>query len=75
MESEKTATGLLIATYAFATLGGLIGIILGFHVFASKLLLPNGTKVPKFRKSHRMAGLAGGIISIISFICWRAAMN
>jgi hypothetical protein len=75
IEGEKGATGLLIATYVLAPLGGLIGIFLGFHIFASKLVLSNGTKVAKFKKSHRIAGLVGGIMSIVSFICWKAAMN
>jgi hypothetical protein len=75
IESEQGATGLLIATYVFGLLGGFLGIICGFHVYASKLILPDGTRVHKFKKSHRLAGLMGGILGIVSLVCWKAAMN
>jgi hypothetical protein len=71
---NKKATALLIATYIFTALGGFLGFIFGFHIFAARAVLPDGTKVKKYKKSHRIAGLVGGVLGIISFIAWKASI-
>jgi len=65
------ATGWLVATYIFAFLGGLLGLIFGITVYNSKIKSPDGKTVHKYKESHRIAALIGAIISVISMIIWR----
>ncbi|MDR1330710.1 MAG: protein kinase [Tannerella sp.] len=69
--SGKDATGWLVAIYTFAVLGGVVGIILGTHVYRSKITLPDGRKVYRYRESHRTAAQAGALLSCLSFITWQ----
>ena len=59
-EGTESATGILIATYIFAFLGGLLGVVLGIVVFKNKKYLP----------SHRKLALLGAILAAISFGVW-----
>jgi len=67
----ENATGWLIAIYIFAVLGGLLGLIFGMTVYRSKISLPDGKKVHKYKSSHRIAALTGAILSCISMFVWR----
>lgn len=74
-EPEK-ATGWLIATYIFAALGGYLGIFLGFFVYFAKVHIYDEEyddyyKEYRFIETHRMWGLIGGILAIISVIFWK----
>lgn len=75
VDYNKSATGLLIATYLFSALGGFLGFVFGFHIFRASLVSSDGTRVKKYKKSHRTAGLIGGILGVISFIAWQAAIQ
>lgn len=73
---EKSATGWLIATYIFAILGGLFGLIIGLHVYrATETIIDPNTnqysKVKKYKESHRTLGLVGAILAIVSIFCWK----
>lgn len=72
---EKSAIGLLIATYFFAALGGYLGIAFGIAVYFSKEKIYDkqlGTyeKFHKYKKSHRVLGLIGAILSMVSIVIW-----
>lgn len=71
VDYEKNATGWLIAVYIFAALGGFLGIIFGIMVYNDKVVLGDGTKVHKYKQSHRMLGLVGVVLSIISVFVWK----
>ena len=58
---KESATGLLIATYIFAILGGMLGVIFGIMVFKDK----------KYKDSHRTLGIIGTILAIISMFIWK----
>jgi hypothetical protein len=74
-EPEK-ATGWLVATYIFAALGGFLGVVLGFFVYFVKVHvydedLDDYVKEYRFVDTHRMWGLIGGILAIISVVYWK----
>ena len=74
-EPEK-ATGWLVATYIFAVLGGYLGIFLGFFVNFAKVHIYDEEyddcyKEYRFVDTHRMWGLIGGILAIISVVYWK----
>ena len=73
-DEGKNATGWLIAISIFTVLGGLLGIIFGISVFNSKIDLPDGRKVYKYKQSHRTAAWIGAILSGISLIIWKTAI-
>lgn len=66
---EEAPITLLIA-YVCALLGGLLGLILGIHVAATKIRLSNGEKVYKYKESHRQMGLVAAILSVVAGIAW-----
>ncbi len=70
----KKATWWLVAAAVFAILGGLFGLAFGITVYNAKIKLPDGTKVKKYKESHRTIGLVIAILSAISSICWKVAM-
>ena len=70
----ENATGLLIATYIFAILGGLLGIAFGIIIYTKKIVLTNGEKVYKYKDSHRQLGLIAAIIAVISMFVWNFAL-
>lgn len=67
---EKDATGLLIASYIFAILGGLLGIIFGCAVAMGKVEMFNGDKVYKYKLQHRKLGWGAVALSVVSIIVW-----
>ncbi len=67
---EESATEWLIAIYIFALLGGLLGVIFGMNLYREKVDLADGSKVYKYKESHRNIALAGVILSAISLIVW-----
>ena len=76
---EKSAIGLLIATYIFAALGGYLGIAFGIAVYFSKEKIYDkhlGTyeKFHKYKKPHRILGLIGAILSMVSIVIWNIAL-
>lgn len=69
----EEATGWLVAAYIFAVLGGLLGIAFGIMIYNQKTILINGTKVYKYKDSHRQLGLLAAILSGISMFIWKFA--
>lgn len=61
-ESQKTW---VFAGYFFASLGGLLGIFIGWHLLTHKKTLPNGDRVYAHTKSDREHGNKIAIIGII----------
>ncbi len=54
--------------YILAVLGGILGIILGWHVKTFKKTLPDGNRVHAFTANDRMHGLRIMIIGIVVFV-------
>ena len=74
-EPEK-ATGWLVATYIFAALGGYLGVILGLFVYFAKVHvydedLDDYVKEYRFEDKHRMWGLIGAILAVITVAYWK----
>jgi len=64
----EDATGLLIAIYVFAVLGGWLGAVLGMYVFNRQIKLSDGQSVHKYKDSHRSAAIGGAILSGVVMI-------
>lgn len=71
----ENATSYLIAIYILMALGGWLGIVLGISVYNSKIDLQDGTKVHRYKESHRRAALIGVILSGISVFLWIIIIN
>lgn len=67
---EEKATGLLVAAWIFAALGGLLGVIFGLIVACKKVTLSNGERVYKYVSNHRTQGVIAAIISFVLFFFW-----
>lgn len=72
--SEKSATGWLIAAAIFALLGGLFGLLFGLQVYRSKEVLPDGSSQYKYKESHREIGLFLAVLACVSLVVWRMAL-
>lgn len=55
----------IIGGYIFAFLGGLIGLIIGYSIWTSKKVLPNGEKVYSYSENDRNQGKTIFYIGII----------
>ncbi|NDI98107.1 hypothetical protein GWA97_03370 [Flavobacterium sp. LaA7.5] len=62
-ESDQTAW--IIAGYAFALMGGLLGLITGYVIWTADKTLPNGEKVYTYSKRDRKHGKRILILSLI----------
>lgn len=62
-ESDQTAW--IIAGYAFALMGGLLGLITGYVIWTADKTLPNGQKVYTYSKRDRKHGKRIVIVSLI----------
>ena len=64
---EDNQTSWIIGGYIFAFLGGLIGLIIGYSIWTSKKVLPNGEKVYSYSENDRNQGKNIFYIGIIVF--------
>ena len=71
----EDATVRLIVVYICSVLGGILGVILGAHLYRQTVSLPDGKNEYKFKQSHRTAALAGAVLSAISMIVWMIIMS
>lgn len=55
-EPEKDQSGWILGGYLFALLGGLAGLIIGWHLSSFKKTLPNGRRVYAFTENNRSHG-------------------
>jgi hypothetical protein len=60
----------IIAGYVFAFLGGLIGFLIGWHLYTHKKTLPNGTRVFGYSIEDRKHGNKILFIGIFFSILW-----
>ncbi|WP_400191842.1 hypothetical protein [Hymenobacter sp. B81] len=58
--------------YVSACVGGLLGIIIGWHLYSHKRTLPNGETVQAFSADDRVHGLRITILGVIFLILWAA---
>ena len=64
---QKVGTGLLIAGWIFAILGGLIGIAIGSSICNGKVKLSDGTKVHRYDEASRGKGKVILVVAIAMF--------
>jgi hypothetical protein len=65
-QPKKASPFFVILGYAFAVGGGLIGIFIGYYLYTSHKILPDGGRLPMFDESSRMKGK---IIMMVGIIC------
>lgn len=65
---EKSQTTFIIWGYIFALLGGIIGILIAWHLKSSKKILPSGDQVYVYSEYDRKQANIIQIISCISII-------
>ncbi len=58
------------AGYVFALLGGLIGVILGAHLWRAQVTGPQGVKVPRYNDSARFHGKIILAIACVATVFW-----
>lgn len=63
---DKNQTGLIIIGYIFAALGGFLGLLFGYALYATKKELPSGERIHRYSESNRKSGLNILIISAIT---------
>lgn len=68
------ATGWLVTAFIFAVLLPFFGIAFGVMVWSQKIKLDNGSKVYKYKETHRYLGLVATVIAIISVFIWKFAV-
>lgn len=68
------ATGWLVTAFIFAVLLPFFGIAFGVMVWSQKIKLDNGSKVYKYKETHRYFGLVATVIAIISVFIWKFAV-
>lgn len=69
-EKDPSPRGYIIAGYVFAFIGGLIGLVIGWHINTSKRTLPNGERVPVYASQDRKHGARIFIIGVVAFVIW-----
>lgn len=67
---EESQKSWIYAGYAFALLGGLIGIFIGWHLMTHKKTLPNGDRVYGHSVSDRKHGNRIFLLGIVFFLLW-----
>ena len=68
------ATGWLVTAFIFAVLLPFFGIAFGVMVWSQKIKLDNGSKVYKYKETHRYLGLVATVVAIISVFIWKFAV-
>lgn len=71
---EPRQTGGVLAGYVLALLGGFLGLLIGWHLYAHRRRLPTGEQVPAFRPADRAHGLRIVVLSAVVFVAlliWR----
>lgn len=68
------ATGWLVTAFIFAVLLPFFGIAFGVMVWSQKIKLDNGSKVCKYKETHRYLGLVATVVAIISVFIWKFAV-
>ncbi len=68
------ATGWLVTAFIFAVLLPFFGIAFGVMVWSQKIKVDNGSKVYKYKETHRYLGLVATVVAIISVFIWKFAV-
>lgn len=77
-EPEKHSPVWIAIGYISAALGGLIGIMIGWHLYNAKKVLPNGEQIPVYAQTDRNQGFyifVVGIIVLVVAVAIRVASN
>ncbi|WBA42118.1 hypothetical protein [Hymenobacter canadensis] len=69
---EKSQRTWIVAGYALALLGGVIGLFIGWHLASHKKLLPDGRQVPAFAAADQTHGRRILALGAVSLVIWTA---
>ena len=64
---EESHKGWVVAGYIFAFGGGILGLLIGYHLMSHKKTLPNGERVYGYIESDRKSGKTIFIIGVVFF--------
>lgn len=67
---ENSSQTWILFGYLFALLGGIFGILIGWHILAHKKTLPDGKQVPGYSVSDRKHGSWIALLGAISLLIW-----
>lgn len=67
---DKGSLGWIVTGYISSVLGGLLGILLGWYIWKSTKVLPNGEKVPSFSHKDQKHGMNMFLIGVLSLIIY-----
>lgn len=67
---EPSQKAWIYGGYFFSILGGLLGIVIGWHLYSYKKTLPNGQKVYAYSESDRRHGRIMAYIGVFLFPTW-----
>lgn len=67
-EPEKHSPVWIAIGYISAALGGLIGIMIGWHLYNAKKVLPNGERIPVYAQTDRNQGFYIFVVGLIVLV-------
>lgn len=67
-QTEPSKTIWLLIGYVMASLGGIIGIMIGWHLYFHKKTLPNGERIYYYTPKSRMHGYIMGLLGSIALV-------
>lgn len=69
---ERSRPGWLVWGYVTALLGGVVGLLLGWHLYSSRETLPDGRQHYTFSAQDRVHGLWIMCLGIVALLGWTA---
>lgn len=69
-EKEPFPRMFIVVGYIFAFLGGVVGLMIGWHINTSRSTLPNGTRTPVYEAKAREHGVRIFLIGAIATLFW-----
>lgn len=69
-EKEPSPRIFIVVGYVFAFLGGVVGLMIGWHINTSKTTLPNGERVPVYEAKDRKHGARIFMFGAIATLFW-----
>ena len=67
-KQEESQKSWIVLGYAFAIIGGIIGIFIGWYMMSQEKTLPNGQRIALFKDEDRQHGIRIFYIGIVMFV-------